>query len=231
MCCYLVDYENIMPRKAAELQGFVRGDTVIVFYSDKTPTISANFINELRQRNADVKFLLANCGHKNDLDFQLSSYVGYAAATGHRTIKIVSNDHGYDVVCRFWTGLGYCVNRQGNENCQKLTKGQKKADNMSFSAVIKNGQAEEIKGNKSCKAKKKAKNEAKEMHSRIDSLKKKLPAQTVRKLSCYGNVDTLLEKCIRCKNSSELNGLLMGLTKSGKVTSAMHKVLKKALFK
>lgn len=30
MCCYLVDYENIMPRKAAELQGFVRGDTVIV---------------------------------------------------------------------------------------------------------------------------------------------------------------------------------------------------------
>lgn len=87
MCCYLVDYENIMPRKAAELQGFVRGDTVIVFYSDKTPTISANFINELRQRNADVKFLLANCGHKNDLDFQLSSYVGYAAATGHRTIK------------------------------------------------------------------------------------------------------------------------------------------------
>ena len=110
-------------------------------------------------------------------------------------------------------------------------KGQKKADNMSFSAVIKNGQAEEIRGNKSCKAKKKAKNEAKEMRSRIDSLKKKLPSKTVRKLSCYGNVDTLLEKCIRCKNSSELNGLLMGLTKSGKVTSAMHKVLKKALFK
>lgn len=210
-------------------------DTVIVFYSDKTPTISANFINELRQRNADVKFLLANCGHKNDLDFQLSSYVGYAAATGHRTIKIVSNDHGYDVVCRFWTGLGYCVNRQGNENGQKLTKRQKKADNMSFSAVIKNGQAEEIRVSKSCKTKKKAKskaeNEAKEMRSRIDSLKKKLPAKTVRKLSCYGNVDALLEKCIRCKNSSELNSVLMGLTKSGKATSAIHKVLKKALFK
>ena len=209
MCYYLIDYENVFPRKLDNIQGFTNADKMIIFYSEKTTGVSKRFMTDLVNNNIDVIFIKADNGIKNDLDFQLSSYVGFLAACDELDIRIVSNDHGYDGLIKFWNARGCHIKRNGC-NVTTLTDGQKKKDRVLFSAAVKNG-----KINKTLFTKP-------EKHLKPEY---EIPVQFLRLLEKYGDVDELMSLFTNSRSKTELNGKLMKIMHDGSMASLFTKII------
>ena len=209
MCYYLLDYENVFPRKLNNVQGFTKADKMVIFYSEKTYSVSRQFITDLINNDVDVEFIKANNGTKNDLDFQLSSYVGFLAACDELDIRIVSNDHGYDGLVKFWNARGCHIKRNGC-NVTTLTNGQKKRDRILFSSAVKNGRID------------------KSLFTELDRQLKpeyEIPIQFLRLLEKYGDVDELMDLFTSSRSKTELNGKLMKTMHDGSMASLFTKVI------
>ena len=106
MAFYLIDFENT--KNISSLSDLSDQDTIIFFYSQNANSLSFDLHIELNKSTANKKYFLAQCGGKNALDFQLSSYVGYLiSAYPNEKIIIISNDKGFGYLLSFWQEQGF----------------------------------------------------------------------------------------------------------------------------
>ena len=114
MATFFVDYENESDRL---LDGILFAnlkyeDEVFIFYSNRSGRISMNMHEILEQVHAKKTYIKAETGTPNALDFQLVTYLG--ACIHNKPLKeyyIVSNDCGFDCVCKFWSQHNVLVRR------------------------------------------------------------------------------------------------------------------------
>lgn len=115
MTFFLVDVENVGSYWIDYLLlGNFSPLKVLLFFSEPGPRLSYFDLCRIEKGRFDFSCFLCEKG-ENALDFQLSTYLGFllaSARSGERFI-ILSNDHGYDVACRFWRKQGYFVDRVG----------------------------------------------------------------------------------------------------------------------
>ena len=111
---YLIDTENVGTLWNRLLSLKSAKDRILVFYTDKSPNISYKDMLDIIKHPESFETIKCNQG-KNGLDFQLVSYLGFLLKSTPKTdYVIISKDAGYDVVCKFWTELGYSVSRTTN---------------------------------------------------------------------------------------------------------------------
>lgn len=103
MKIYLVDFENVKSKGLTGIDSLDENDTVVIFYSENSDTISFEMHQKVLTSKANVQYLKVNVGGKNALDFQLSTLLGYLVANGkYSDIFIISNDRGFDFLHDFW---------------------------------------------------------------------------------------------------------------------------------
>jgi hypothetical protein len=106
MAYYLIDYENT--KKLNGCNNLSEMDTIVFFYSQNANSLTFDLHIELGQIVAKKEYFLVNCGGKNALDFQMSSYVGFLLATyPNEKIFIISKDKGYLYLLSFWNERGF----------------------------------------------------------------------------------------------------------------------------
>ena len=102
---YLVDYENVGADGLKGIEALDEQNTVYVFYSNNADKITFELHMKLNASKAAIFFFKANTGHKNALDFQLSSYLGWLIHANSGTESkyfIVSKDNGFSSLIPFW---------------------------------------------------------------------------------------------------------------------------------
>lgn len=105
MKIYLVDFENVKSKGLTGIDNLTETDSVIIFYSENSDTISFEMHQKVLTSKAEIEYFKVNVGGKNALDFQLSTLLGYLVAKDMYTnIFIISNDRGFDFLHDFWHG-------------------------------------------------------------------------------------------------------------------------------
>ena len=106
MAYYLIDYENV--KNLNRCNELTAGDTIIFFYSQHANLLSFDLHIALCQTPARTEYFFVECGGKNALDFQMSSYVGFLIANyPYEKIYIVSKDKGFSFLLSFWRKRGF----------------------------------------------------------------------------------------------------------------------------
>ena len=103
MAIYLVDYENT--HYLGGISGLSANDTVVVFYTQNSSSLSFDAHKEILQAQAKILYKYVDNGGKNALDFQLSTYLGCLIGekqADEQQLYIVSKDKGYYYVSKFW---------------------------------------------------------------------------------------------------------------------------------
>ncbi|MDR1084900.1 MAG: hypothetical protein LBP22_08585 [Deltaproteobacteria bacterium] len=110
---FLVDFENVHNGGLKGIKLLSRDDDIVLFYSESNSE-SIAIISELRD---GIQYAKIISNGQNALDFQLSSYLGFAikdaainnllAAT---RFYIISKDAGFDAVLNFWTKTQFIKN-------------------------------------------------------------------------------------------------------------------------
>lgn len=103
MAIYLVDYENT--HHLGGISGLSENDTVVVFYTQNSSSLSFDAHKEILQAQAKILYKYVDTGGKNALDFQLSTYLGCLVGekqADRQQLYIVSKDKGFYYVSRFW---------------------------------------------------------------------------------------------------------------------------------
>lgn len=103
MAIYLVDYENT--HYLGGISGLSENDTVVVFYTQNSSSLSFDAHKEILQAQAKILYKYVDNGGKNALDFQLSTYLGCLVGekqADRQQLYIVSKDKGFYYVSRFW---------------------------------------------------------------------------------------------------------------------------------
>lgn len=103
--CWLVDLENTGGRWEKASRLFQPGDLVAMFWSDKSCMPDVKAMSAV----PDVKFLFFECsnGTPNAMDFQLSAWLGRAAAMEpDADFVILSGDKGYEPLQSFLSKFG-----------------------------------------------------------------------------------------------------------------------------
>lgn len=115
MDCYLIDFENVHTYGMKKLLNVSEGDTVIIFFSEQSKNVTLDVIEGVTKNNAILTCHKVSVGTKNALDFQLSSHLGYLIGKGTRNTKyhIVSQDKGYDCLCKYWKEQEILIDRIG----------------------------------------------------------------------------------------------------------------------
>jgi len=102
---YLVDYENVKTQGLNGVNKLTEEDTVCIFYSENADSLTFGLHRRLNESKANILYQRIEVGHKNALDFQLSSYLGYII---HENINnpcdyyIVTQDKGYESLINYW---------------------------------------------------------------------------------------------------------------------------------
>lgn len=102
---YLVDYENVKTQGLNGVNKLSEEDTVCIFYSENADSLTFGLHRRLNESKANIIYQRIEVGHKNALDFQLSSYLGYII---HENINnpcdyyIVTQDKGYESLINYW---------------------------------------------------------------------------------------------------------------------------------
>lgn len=109
---YLVDSENvgILWKSIVDKSEIQK---LFIFYTINTPYISYEDLKFLLDSGSYFRLIGCFTG-QNALDFQLSSFLGYLLSkeeSENDDFVIVSNDKGYDPLCKFWSCRGYSVQR------------------------------------------------------------------------------------------------------------------------
>lgn len=103
MAIYLVDYENT--HYLGGISGLSENDTVVVFYTQNSSSLSFDAHKEILQAQAKILYKYVDTGGKNALDFQLSTYLGCLVGekqADRQQLYIVSKDKGFYYVSKFW---------------------------------------------------------------------------------------------------------------------------------
>lgn len=103
MAIYLVDYENT--HYLGGISGLYANDTVVVFYTQNSSSLSFDAHKEILQAQAKILYKYVDNGGKNALDFQLSTYLGCLIGekqANEQQLYIVSKDKGFYYVSKFW---------------------------------------------------------------------------------------------------------------------------------
>ena len=103
MAIYLVDYENT--HYLGGISGLSANDTVVVFYTQNSSSLSFDAHKEILQAQAKILYKYVDNGGKNALDFQLSTYLGCLIGekqANEQQLYIVSKDKGFYYVSKFW---------------------------------------------------------------------------------------------------------------------------------
>ena len=116
---YLIDTENVQNSWADILYCTKPGDTVYIFYTDKSPKLHMDhmdFLTDCRARVEYVECYRTEEGGNNALDFQLVSMLGYLIANSvnqqRREVYFISScDGGFDEVVRFWRRNNILIQR------------------------------------------------------------------------------------------------------------------------
>ncbi|MDD6214614.1 MAG: PIN domain-containing protein [Firmicutes bacterium] len=107
MSVYLIDYENVHTNGLLGLDNKTKNDTIIIFYSSSSNTLSFSLHRQLSAAEAKIEYIEVTSGGKNALDFQLSSYLGYLIAQNPQNeYVIITKDNGYNVIKDFWKKRG-----------------------------------------------------------------------------------------------------------------------------
>lgn len=123
MTYYFIDYENTKENGLNGVDTLGSDDKVIIFLGQQDKSISFEKFALCFQSRATFKFFKAKNAGKNYLDFQLSSYLGYAIAEEKpERVVIISNDSGFDSVVDFWRDQGLKIQRQGVIQAATLAK-------------------------------------------------------------------------------------------------------------
>lgn len=119
MCCldrrvFLVDFENVNVLAFTGITALSEYDEVIVLYTKacvKGPKTLEQFYLKTK---ATLTMMFAENGHKNALDFQLSSLLGKLSSEEKFKTKyyIIANDKGYDCLSIFLQRFGVDVTRK-----------------------------------------------------------------------------------------------------------------------
>lgn len=103
MNLFLIDYENVKNAGLTGIDKLSAEDRAIIFYSPNADTISFEMHRTLMQSSCAIEFFKIKRGGKNFLDFQLSTYLGYAMKEEiYDNAVIVSRDQGFDSLTDFW---------------------------------------------------------------------------------------------------------------------------------
>ena len=117
---YFIDSENVGDNWIALLSKASADDTILVYYTMKSPHMNYRNLILLKQSDKEVTFIECNYGN-NALDFQLCTDLGYRVHDiGDGEFIIVSNDTGYDAVVRFWRKRGVSVKRIKGNACSSV---------------------------------------------------------------------------------------------------------------
>ena len=102
---YLIDYENVKADGLIGIEELDKDDVVHVFYSENVDKLTFDVMQMIMKSKARIIYQKVKVGHKNALDFQLSSYLGYLIGTNagwQYDYYIVSKDNGFDILASFW---------------------------------------------------------------------------------------------------------------------------------
>jgi hypothetical protein len=104
MAYYLIDYENVHQSGLDGMASLSAGDSVVVFFGNKTPNVPMEVLRGLVNTKAVVCLKNLKKTANNYLDFQLATHLG-AAIVGNPTVKeyyIISGDKDYEAVIDYW---------------------------------------------------------------------------------------------------------------------------------
>ena len=103
MASYLIDYENVQGNGLDGLTRLGKGDKVYIFYSDNADKLTFGLHKRLTATPAEIIYVRVEVGHKNALDFQLATYLGYLVANdANERYFLVTRDAGFEAIARFW---------------------------------------------------------------------------------------------------------------------------------
>lgn len=109
---YLIDFENVNSAGLENKNPLTGDDTVIIFFTKNASKIDMSVLSQVDR--AKLQFIEVPSG-KQSLDMHLSSFVGSLLAEAGRRIVVVSKDHDYDAIIKFWkTRLGADILRIDN---------------------------------------------------------------------------------------------------------------------
>lgn len=113
MINYMVDSENVGTKWIPYLkENIKKSDRVFLFYTDKSPSIPCNEIEELAAFINQIQTIYCHNKTANALDFQLCSYLGYLIRVGSKSSYcILTNDKGFDAAVSFWKDKGIKIYR------------------------------------------------------------------------------------------------------------------------
>lgn len=118
MSVYLIDYEN--KQNLEGIENLWDNDIVYLFYSESRESMKIKEVERIinssatvRMKQAVVKLDGENEVFHDTLDSQLASFLGYVVRGNDRTAKyyIISGDHGFDYLAKFWEKRSYSVER------------------------------------------------------------------------------------------------------------------------
>jgi len=102
---YLVDYENVKTQGLNGVNKLPEEDVVCIFYSENADNLTFGLHRRLNESKANIIFQKVEVGHKNALDFQLSSYLGYIIRENENKpydYYVVTKDKGYESLVNYW---------------------------------------------------------------------------------------------------------------------------------
>ena len=121
MAFYLIDFENI--KNISDLTDLSEQDTIVFFYSQNANSLSFDLHIELNKSLAKKEYFMAQCGGKNALDFQMSSYIGFLISKfPEERIYIISKDKGFENLLSFWRAQGFETLEIRKNICENFKK-------------------------------------------------------------------------------------------------------------
>lgn len=133
---YFIDSENMGDSWISLLNKITLDDSIIVFYTSKSPNISYKNVILIKQSSMNIEFIECYEGN-NALDFQLCTELGYRINNiSDNQFIIVSNDKGFDAVIKYWVRQNKSVKRITGKECSD-TNIKEKIDDDSLKTTIK----------------------------------------------------------------------------------------------
>ena len=112
---FLVDYENVKLDGLNGIENRKKTDSICIFYSKNADKMSFDLHAILNNTKAVISTQRVRVGYKNALDFQLTSFLGYAISQCRENCKkkvdfyIVTKDNGFNCLIDYWKKQGVDV--------------------------------------------------------------------------------------------------------------------------
>ncbi|MBQ1826878.1 MAG: hypothetical protein II126_02800 [Erysipelotrichaceae bacterium] len=108
---YLIDSENVGSTWESLLKRDEKFD-LFIFVTENAKSMNFSLLRELTNDSRHRLEIIDSKTGKNNLDFHLSSYLGYLIGKNrYSSYMIVSQDTGYDNIIEYWKQQGYDVSR------------------------------------------------------------------------------------------------------------------------